>query len=109
MAVHCLVTAILKTWSCIFSLYNLCSDTFPPGDPLRPLGEGSPGAAFSSGSSRPRGRAREALLKRSCSHPRTYRAQTSALQSEFNIKQRCPGVRLAASKVQAAEAEVIKE
>lgn len=35
--------------------------------------------------------------------------QTSAWQLYSNIKQRCPGVRLAAKKVQAVEAEMIKE
>lgn len=34
---------------------------------------------------------------------------TSAWQWYSNVKQRCPGVRLAAKKVQAVEAEVLKE
>ena len=104
------MTGCLKTWSCIFSLHNLCSDAFPHGDPLRLLGEGSPSVTFLSGNSRPHRQVREALLNCSHANSRVYRATDFSLVKLFyNVKQRCHRVRLAAEKGQAVEAEVVKE
>ena len=100
-----------EIWSCIFSLQNLCSDTFPHGDMRRLLeGKPQPSTVFSSCNSRPRRQARKALLNSSSDNPGVYMATHSSFAKLFfNIKQRCPGVRLAAKKVQAVEVEVTQE
>lgn len=75
------------------ALQNLCADTFPPGDPLRLLGEGSPSTVRRG---KPFWIAPVMILE-------FAGPQTSAWQLYSNIKQRCPGVRLAAGKVHAVE------
>lgn len=39
---ECFVAAVLESWSCIFGLGNLPSDTIPLEDTLQVLGEGKP-------------------------------------------------------------------
>lgn len=53
---------------------------------------------------------RKTLLNSSGDNPRVYMATDFSLAKLFsNTKQKCPGVRLAAKKVQTVESAVIKE
>lgn len=72
--------------------------------------KGSLGTAFSSCNSRPHRQVRKTLLNSSRDNPRVYMATDFSLAKLFsNTKQKCPGVRLAAKKVQTVESAVIKE